>query len=168
MIYCNEMPRRRLLCNRTNVDQVRLKVISKYMAYSTHLKPNDSSRTRLPEQSHHTVTESRRTHFGATARGPAGYILIHMAYINSEHAICLQHLHSLGDQFIMAPYKVAVLDDYQGLSKAKFAKLDAAKVEVTYFSDTLPPYNHSDTPQSMKDALVERLEPFQVICTTFP
>ncbi len=64
----------------------------------------------------------------------------------------------------MAEYKVAVLDDYQGVSKAPFSKLDPSKFEVTQFSDTLLPYNREDTPQSVKDELVKRLEPFQIIC----
>ena len=64
----------------------------------------------------------------------------------------------------MAEYKIAVLDDYQGLSETKFSKLDPSKYHVTYFRDTLPPYNRPDTPQSVKDELVKRLEPFQIIC----
>lgn len=65
---------------------------------------------------------------------------------------------------IMAEYKVAVLDDYQSLSKTYFSKLDSSKYDVTVFRDTLLPYNRPDTPQSVKDALVKRLEPFQIIC----
>lgn len=65
----------------------------------------------------------------------------------------------------MAEYKIAVLDDYQGLAKTKFTKLDPSKYEVVHFSDTLLPYNHPDTPQSTKDELVKRLEPFQIICS---
>ncbi|KAI1076192.1 D-isomer-specific 2-hydroxyacid dehydrogenase-like protein [Whalleya microplaca] len=65
----------------------------------------------------------------------------------------------------MAPIKIAVLDDYQGISKPHFAKLDPAEYDVVTFTDTLLPYNHSDTPQDAKDALAKRLEPFDVICT---
>lgn len=65
----------------------------------------------------------------------------------------------------MAQYKIAVLDDYQGLSEAKFSKLDTAKFEVTYLPDTLPAYNRSDVSQSVKDELVARLKPFHIICT---
>lgn len=65
----------------------------------------------------------------------------------------------------MAPHNVAVLDDYQGVSEPHFAKLDASKFSITQFKDTLLPYNHPDTPQSVKDALVERLTPFDIICT---
>ncbi|KAK4097954.1 hypothetical protein N658DRAFT_257021 [Parathielavia hyrcaniae] len=64
-----------------------------------------------------------------------------------------------------APVKIAVLDDYQGISEPKFRALDPAKYEVSFFKDTLLPYNHPDTPQSVKDQLVTRLEPFTVIST---
>jgi hypothetical protein len=63
-----------------------------------------------------------------------------------------------------APIRVAVLDDYQGISEPKFKALDPSKYEVTFFKDTLLPYNHPDTPQDVKDKLVARLEPFTVIC----
>lgn len=73
----------------------------------------------------------------------------------------------------MAPIKVAVLDDYQGFSDPHFNKLDSAKYEVISIKDTLLPYNQPDTPQSVKDALVKRLQPFEIICcmrerTPFP
>lgn len=60
--------------------------------------------------------------------------------------------------------KVAVLDDYQGFAEPIFKKLDPSIFEVTIFRDTLLPYNHPDTPEDVKDQLVRRLEPFQVIC----
>ncbi|KAK4208517.1 D-isomer specific 2-hydroxyacid dehydrogenase [Rhypophila decipiens] len=63
------------------------------------------------------------------------------------------------------PIKVAVLDDYQGISEPKFKALDPAKFQVEFFKDTLRPYNHPDTTQEVKDALVKRLEPFTVIST---
>ncbi|KAH8883617.1 D-isomer-specific 2-hydroxyacid dehydrogenase-like protein [Thozetella sp. PMI_491] len=61
--------------------------------------------------------------------------------------------------------KVAVLDDYQNLSESAYKRLDPATYEVTIFRDTLLPYNHPDTPQDVKDQLVKRLEPFDIICT---
>ena len=66
----------------------------------------------------------------------------------------------------MAPLKIAVLDDYQGLSEPHFKQLNSAVYDVTIFRDTLLPYNHPDTPQDVKDELVKRLEPFTVICTS--
>ncbi|KAL6877097.1 lactate dehydrogenase-like protein [Trichoderma novae-zelandiae] len=60
--------------------------------------------------------------------------------------------------------KIAVLDDYQGASEKHFARFKDDH-EIAYFPDTLPPYNGPDTPQSVKDALVKRLEPFNVIST---
>ncbi|KAK9416305.1 putative D-isomer specific 2-hydroxyacid dehydrogenase [Seiridium unicorne] len=65
----------------------------------------------------------------------------------------------------MTGTKVAVLDDYQELSKPHFDQLRDAGYEVTVFTDTLLPYNHPSTPQSAKDALIKRLEPFAIICT---
>ncbi|KAJ9150465.1 D-isomer-specific 2-hydroxyacid dehydrogenase-like protein [Pleurostoma richardsiae] len=63
------------------------------------------------------------------------------------------------------PIRVAVLDDYQGFAEPHFKVLDPKSYEVTIFRDTLLPYNHPDTPQSVKDQLVQRLEPFTVIST---
>jgi hypothetical protein len=64
----------------------------------------------------------------------------------------------------MSLIQVAVLDDYQGLSKPLFAKLDPSKYQVSYFPDTKLPYNGPNTPQEVKDSLAERLLPYQVIC----
>ena len=64
--------------------------------------------------------------------------------------------------------KIAVLDDYQSLSKPHFDKLHEAGYEVTIFTDTLLPYSRPDTPQDVKEALVKRLEPFNIICLLFP
>lgn len=65
---------------------------------------------------------------------------------------------------IMASKKVAVLDDYQLLSQPHFDHLREAGYEVTTFTNTLLPYNHPNTPQEAKDALVKRLQPFNIIC----
>lgn len=65
--------------------------------------------------------------------------------------------------------KIAVLDDYQSLSKPHFDRLREAGYDVTIFTDTLLPYNRPETPQDVKDALVRRLEPFNIICSlSFP
>jgi hypothetical protein len=64
--------------------------------------------------------------------------------------------------------KVAVLDDYQGFSEPLFKTLDPDSYEITVFKDTLLPYNHPDTSQSVKDELVKRLEPFDIICPSSP
>ncbi|KFH47156.1 D-3-phosphoglycerate dehydrogenase-like protein [Hapsidospora chrysogenum ATCC 11550] len=58
----------------------------------------------------------------------------------------------------MPEFKIAVLDDYQRISKAQFSALDPSKFEVVAFNDTLLPYNHPDTPAPVKDELVKRLE----------
>lgn len=69
------------------------------------------------------------------------------------------------NQFIMSgPIKVAILDDYQGFAEPTFQKLDSSKFQVTIFRDTLRPYNHPETSQDEKEKLVERLEPFHIIC----
>jgi hypothetical protein len=65
----------------------------------------------------------------------------------------------------MAQTKVAVLDDYQGVAESIFKQLDPGAFEVTVFRDTLLPYNHANTPKEVKDELVQRLEPFVIICT---
>ncbi|KAI0006583.1 D-isomer specific 2-hydroxyacid dehydrogenase [Xylariaceae sp. FL0662B] len=65
----------------------------------------------------------------------------------------------------MAPMRIAVLDDYQEISKPHFERLQSAGYEVTTFTDTLPPYNHPNTQQDAKDALAERLKPFDIICS---
>ncbi|RFU81835.1 d-isomer specific 2-hydroxyacid dehydrogenase [Trichoderma arundinaceum] len=59
---------------------------------------------------------------------------------------------------------IAVLDDYQRASEPHLAKFKDHH-DIAYFPDTLLPYNGADTPQSVKDALVKRLEPFNVIST---
>ncbi|KAM3511469.1 hypothetical protein MY11210_004896 [Beauveria gryllotalpidicola] len=61
--------------------------------------------------------------------------------------------------------QIAVLDDYQGVAEQYFGTL-GQEFKVSYFKDTLLPYNHPATPQSGRDALVQRLEPFDIINTT--
>lgn len=73
-------------------------------------------------------------------------------------------IQKLSTSTMSRPVKVAVLDDYQGISEPKFKALDASKYDVSFFKDTLPPYNHPNTTQYAKDKLVTRLEPFTVIC----
>lgn len=58
--------------------------------------------------------------------------------------------------------KIGVLDDYQGVAEQHFGAL-GGEFDITYFKDTLLPYNHPATPQSVRDELVQRLEPFQII-----
>lgn len=99
----------------------------------------------------------------------AGYVIIQSPsrqhYKNSGIATpTITSFPSPFNTLIMAEFKVAVLDDYQGLSRTQFSKLDSSTYDVTIFNDTLLPYNCADTPQSVKDALVKRLEPFQIIC----
>lgn len=65
----------------------------------------------------------------------------------------------------MVPTKIAVLDDYQGVSEPIFKRLDSSKFEVSFFKDTLRPYNHPNTTQQVKDELAQRLEPFDIIST---
>ena len=66
----------------------------------------------------------------------------------------------------MSQLKIAVLDDYQGLSIPHFKELELAGYEVTVFKDTLLPYNHPDTPHGVQDELAKRLEPFEIICAS--
>ena len=71
------------------------------------------------------------------------------------------------------PITVAVLDDYQNLSAGVFSTLLTSKFAITTFNDTLPPFAHPSTSPSDIAALIERLKPFEVLCTmrertTFP
>jgi len=61
--------------------------------------------------------------------------------------------------------KVAILDDYLGVSKPHFAHIPPSKCSITTFTDTLPPYGHPKTTAAQNDALVARLQPFHVLCT---
>ncbi|KAI0855278.1 D-isomer specific 2-hydroxyacid dehydrogenase [Xylaria cubensis] len=60
---------------------------------------------------------------------------------------------------------IAILDDYQGISRIPFEQLRSAGYQVTTFTDTLAPYNYPETRQDEKDTLVNRLEPFNIICS---
>ncbi|KAI5922639.1 D-isomer specific 2-hydroxyacid dehydrogenase [Camillea tinctor] len=61
--------------------------------------------------------------------------------------------------------RIAVLDDYQRVSVPLFNRLASSGYQVTTFTDTLLPYNHPNTPPNVKDELVRRLEPFDIICS---
>lgn len=61
--------------------------------------------------------------------------------------------------------KVAVLDDYQNIALPHFRTLPTSQFEVTILQDTLLPYSHAATPSHVRTQLVERLRPFQIICT---
>lgn len=63
----------------------------------------------------------------------------------------------------MAPIKVAVLDDYHNLYPTEIDRLPSFEFEASYFPETLLPYNHADTPDSVKAQIVERLKPFTII-----
>ncbi|TVY80624.1 D-3-phosphoglycerate dehydrogenase [Lachnellula suecica] len=60
------------------------------------------------------------------------------------------------------PVKLAVLDDYQDLSASHFESLKP-NFEITVFKDTLLPFNHPGTPDSVKNELVQRLKPYTII-----
>ncbi|KAG9235973.1 D-isomer specific 2-hydroxyacid dehydrogenase [Amylocarpus encephaloides] len=60
--------------------------------------------------------------------------------------------------------EVAVLDDYAGIAATQFETLKSV-FEFIEFPDTLSPYNHPDTPESVKHELVQRLQPFTIIST---
>lgn len=57
--------------------------------------------------------------------------------------------------------KVAVLDDYQNISKQYFNAVTSNQFEISYFPETLHP-KHSATDH---DALIERLKPFSIIAS---
>jgi phosphoglycerate dehydrogenase-like enzyme len=64
-----------------------------------------------------------------------------------------------------AAIKVAVLDDYHGIGAQHFSNIDASKLSITTFSDTLPAYTHPQTTDADRKALVDRLKPFSVLST---
>ncbi|KAL2795018.1 D-isomer specific 2-hydroxyacid dehydrogenase [Aspergillus keveii] len=57
----------------------------------------------------------------------------------------------------MSKPKFAILDDYQGIAAPHFAHLED-RVEIAHFPETLDPRN-----DAQRDALIERLRPFDVI-----
>ncbi|ESZ91036.1 hypothetical protein SBOR_8578 [Sclerotinia borealis F-4128] len=61
-----------------------------------------------------------------------------------------------------SPIKLAILDDYQGIASKHFESLKST-FEITTFPDTLLPYNDPSTPEDVKNQLVERLKPFEII-----
>jgi phosphoglycerate dehydrogenase-like enzyme len=67
-------------------------------------------------------------------------------------------------QSITVP-KLAILDDNLSISAPHFADIPSSKVEITIFTDTLPPYNHPSTSEEDKEALVNRLKPFNILST---
>ncbi|KAH6620533.1 D-isomer-specific 2-hydroxyacid dehydrogenase-like protein [Boeremia exigua] len=63
------------------------------------------------------------------------------------------------------PLKLAILDDYHGISLKHFSHLPDSQVEITVFNDTLPSYTHPRTTDAERQSLVERLRPFAVLST---
>lgn len=61
--------------------------------------------------------------------------------------------------------KVAILDDYLNVSKPHFSHIPRSKCSITTFTDTLPLYGHPKTSAADREALVNRLKPFTVLCT---
>lgn len=55
--------------------------------------------------------------------------------------------------------RVAILDDYQGISTRHFQRLDS-RISISHFPDTLDPRD-----ESQQQALIERLRPYEVIAT---
>lgn len=63
------------------------------------------------------------------------------------------------------PIKVAVLDDYHDTALSHLSKLPSPQFEIDVFSDTLLPFDHSSTPEDVKQKLIQRLEPYTIIST---
>lgn len=63
------------------------------------------------------------------------------------------------------PVRLAVLDDYHNIAAQHFTHIDASKLEVTVFDDTLPSYQHPQTTDADRKALVDRLKPFSALST---
>ena len=59
------------------------------------------------------------------------------------------------------PVKLAILDDYQNLAPSKFERLvSSGRLEVTSFPNTLDPRDSNG-----RDALINQLQPFEIIST---
>jgi phosphoglycerate dehydrogenase-like enzyme len=71
-------------------------------------------------------------------------------------------IHTMSQTSIL---KLGVLDDNQSLAEAHFAHIPSSKIEITYFKDTLLPYSHPSTPDEEKEAIINRLKPFDVLST---
>lgn len=63
------------------------------------------------------------------------------------------------------PVKLAILDDYHNIAAQHFSAIDASKLDMTTFNDTLPSYTHPNTTDADRAKLVDRLRPFSVIST---
>lgn len=65
----------------------------------------------------------------------------------------------------MATLKLGILDDYHNIATNHFSHIDPARVSITTFNDTLPAYSHPHTTDAEREALVERLRPFDILST---
>ncbi|KAF2009297.1 glycerate dehydrogenase [Aaosphaeria arxii CBS 175.79] len=63
------------------------------------------------------------------------------------------------------PVKLAILDDYHGIGASHFSTLGPAKISITTFKDSLPPYSHPSATDADRKAVVERLKPFELLST---
>lgn len=59
--------------------------------------------------------------------------------------------------------KIAILDDYLNIATDHFAHLPQSKISLNVFTDSLPPYTHSSTTTTQREALITRLKPFTVL-----
>ncbi|PSN60766.1 glycerate dehydrogenase [Corynespora cassiicola Philippines] len=64
-----------------------------------------------------------------------------------------------------SPIKVGILDDYHNIARQYFSGIEASKVDIATFNDTLPAYTHPKTTDAQRRALVDRLKPFSVLST---
>lgn len=58
---------------------------------------------------------------------------------------------------------MAVLDDYLNIAGSHFTHIKPSKLSVTTYTGALPSFNHAQTSESSKRALIERLKPFTII-----
>ncbi|KAH8700731.1 D-isomer specific 2-hydroxyacid dehydrogenase [Talaromyces proteolyticus] len=60
---------------------------------------------------------------------------------------------------------LAVLDDYLDISHTHFNHIPSEQLSVTVFRDAFPAFGHPQTTQQQKQALIEKLRPFDMIST---
>ncbi|KAI1080034.1 glycerate dehydrogenase [Whalleya microplaca] len=58
---------------------------------------------------------------------------------------------------------MVILDDYLEIAKEHFSHIPPSQLSITTFSDALPAFNHPQTSQSSRKAIIDRLKPFTVI-----
>lgn len=60
---------------------------------------------------------------------------------------------------------IAILDDYLDIAHTHFQHIPSDRLSVRVFRDALPAYTHPHTTQAQRQAIVDRLKPFDIVST---